>query len=494
MNRRLFVRIAALAVLSAAALRAPDASAQFPLTPRPTPILPAGQREPLPPGPGGAPPNVDPCQVFNNQPVVSLSLSPAEIYREDSITATWEVRDRRPGVQWGFPVQLVSSFGASPHFPDPVGRSGSHTFTTPSVQGRITLKTRCGEKHADFERISDGFLDAVEPARGAPRSNVTLRGSLFGERAGQTRVELIAGGQTRTMAIALWGGNTRIDAVVPDDAPPGPATIRVVKGGRRPTLARPFRVVKSLTVNNAVAGLALASLGIPAGFVHLDAGQGASSVALPGGLAAALGIPATFTLVAFEVNVPQGEKILQTVVAPMTGFPEKVYYDVQDVNSNGLSASVAGGQFVLALTFESAGPEIRGRVRYCDAGVFGACLSHSWKDSLAPDIQIDNVRVTLRLTPGVANGALTFPSGLGAIEADVQIGSDFANWIVPHLRTFTNNLKQGVVDVVTRRLNAQATRDALAAALTGRLQALDPTLHSVVAVTPNGNSILVEYE
>jgi hypothetical protein len=430
----------------------------------------------------------DPCQEFTNQPLLTLSLSPAEIYREDSITATWEVSDRRPQIQWTYPVH-IETFGAQPSFADPAPRSGSHTYTTPSVSGRVTLRTRCGERSVSWERIPDAFLEALEPEHGAVGSTVRLRGSNFGDRQGQSRVEIISGGETRTMAVTSWG-NVRVEATVPNGVPVGQATIRVVKGGKRATLARNFRVVRSLAINNALVTLAFDSLGLSPSFLHLTDGANASSLTLSAGL----GGPTTlnFTIPDWEANVPQGEKIAQTILLPLTGFPERARYYAHDLNTNGVSASISGGQFVLGVTFESAGPEIKGKIRWCDLGAFGACASSSWKDGLAPDVQIDNARVTMRLTPGVSAGALTFPSGQVSFDADVQIGNDFANWIIPGLRGYAADLKTAIADRVTSRLNTAAVRNAIAAAVMGRLRNLG--VQTIVSVTPAGNQITVEYE
>jgi len=452
--------------------------------PRPTPTvaIPLGPRTP---NLGGVPqPSIpDPCQDFMNQPVLSLSLTPAEIYREDSITATWEVRDRRPEIQWAYPVH-IETFGAQPSFADPAPRSGTHTYTTPSVSGRVTLRTRCGERSVSWERIPDAFLETVEPIRGAVGSTVRLSGSQFGDRQGQSRVEIISGGDTRTMTVTSWG-NVRIDATVPNGVPTGQATIRVVKGGRRPTLARNFRVVRTLAVNNALVSLAFDSLGLAPGFLHLTDGANASSLTLSAGL----GGPSTltFTIPDWEQNVPDGEKIAYSIVVPLTGYPEKVKYYVHDFNANGASASVSGGQLVLGVTFESAGSEIKGKIRWCYP--LAGC---AWVDHLAPDVQIDNARVTMRLTPGVSAGALTFPSGQVSFDADVQIGNDFANWIIPGLRGYAADLKTAVADRVTTRLNTAAVRNAIAAAVMGRLRNLG--VQNIVAVTPAGNQITVEYE
>ena len=483
-KRRLLPSVVLLSLSSVALF------AQQPGPPRPAPTIPTGPREPQPPGPKGVPPLPDPCQDITNQPLITLALSPAEIYREDSITASWEVRDRRPGVQWGYPVHL-ETFGPQPRFPDPAPRAGSHTYTTPSVSGRVTLKTRCGEKRVDWERIPDASLEAVEPARGAPGSRVRLRGSQFGNAQGRSHAEIVRGNQAQWLDVVSWG-NGLIEVTVPE-VPTGPATVRVVKGGRRPTAGRGFRVVKSFTVDSAVAGAALTSLAIPPTFVHLSDGSNASNVTLPAAVVG--GDPAfNFTLAALDIDIPPGAKVAQSIALPGTGFPMRIKYQVNDLNSNGISASVAGGQIVLSVGFEGGGSEIKGRVRYCDVGAFGACASASWKDSLAPDIQIENARATFRLTPRLTRGALELPPGQFAFDTDVQSLSAFENWLVPSLRRWTNETKETARNSLNQRLNTAAVRGAIASAVTGRLRAADPSFTTILSITPSGGSIVIEYE
>jgi hypothetical protein len=427
----------------------------------------------------------DPCQDFSNQPILTLSLSPTEIYREDSITATWEVRDRRHEIQWGYPVH-IETFGPRPAFPDPAPRTGSHTYTTPAVNGRVTLRTRCGEKQVNWEQIPDAGLEAVEPERGAVGTTVRLRGSQFGERQGQSRVEIIAGGVTRTMAVTSWG-NVRIEATVPNGVPTGQAAIRVVKGGRRETRTQNFRVVRTVTIDTALARGAADVAGLSATQILLTNGQNASRVTLGGGLAAF-----SFTVPNGEWDVPAGAQIAQNILLPGSGFPERIRYRVRDVRSNTVNVSIAGGQIVLSVGFESSGSEVKGDVYYCDVGVRGACISHSWHDSLAPDIQVNQARVTLRLTPGASGGNLTFPSATDAFEADVRIGAGIADWLQPLLRGYAEDIKRTIGTGVHAALNTAAIRNAAATAVMASLRNLG--VQNIVSVTPAGNQITVEYE
>ena len=461
--------------------------AQFPPErPGPTPAIPTGPREPRPPGPGQFP-LPDPCQDFSNQPVVTLSLTPAEIYQGDSITATWEVRDRRPGIQWGYPVHIETPAPPQPRFPDPAPRVGSHTFTTPTVSGRVTLRTRCGEHSVDWVRIHDAVLRILQPETGSGGSTVRIRGSWFGERQGSSRVEIIAGGQTRTMAVTSWG-DALIEATVPNGMPTGQATIRVVKGGRRETGTIIFRVNRRVTIDTALARLAADVAGLSATQILLTDGPNASRVTLGGGLSAF-----AFTVPRFQKDVPASANILEAALVPVPGLPIplKVRFRANDIRSNNVDVSVANGQIVVSVGFESRGTEIIGEARTCFFALLG-CVDPEWRDGHCPDIQVNNARVTFRLTPGVSGGALTFPSATDSFEASIQIGSNFANWLLPSLRDWADQVKREIGGGIHNALNTAAVRNAAATAVMAQLRNLG--VREIVGVTPSGNQIVVEYE
>lgn len=463
--------------------------AQIP-PPRPAPTVPAGPREPRPPAPG--PDNLYNCQDLSNQPQITLTLSPAEIYVQDSITATWDVRNRWPGapgvqVVWSYPVVLGAS-SAQPAFPSPAPRAGTHTFSTAATHGHVTVRTRCGDKRVDWERIPDAALESISPARGSVGTRVTLTGSLFGGNRGSSRVEIVRGNTPTPMEVRTWG-NGSIEAVVPDIAA-GLASIRVVKGGRRTTVARDFRVVRTITVDSALTGLAVASLGLSPGFLHLHHGANASSVTLSAAITGGGASTLNFTVPDFNKQVPFGARVLQNLALPV-GTATSARYRITDLNSNSRSATVENGRLVLAIGFEGRGRELKGHLRFC-YGVGPACVP-DWVDDLAPDINVNGARVTLRLVPGVSAGALTFPSAEDSFDANIQIGTELADWLASGLTTWSHDLKTAIRDGVHTQLNTPQVRNAIASAVNTSLRAI-PGFHQVLSVTPSGGSIVVEYE
>lgn len=462
--------------------------AQFPPNrPGPTPTIPSGPRVPTPGAGQFSPP--DPCQDMMSQPLVTLSLSPAEIYREDSITLTWEVRDRRPQIQWAYPVRIETS-GVQPPFPDPAPLRGSHTFTSAAMSGRVTLRTRCGDRSASWDRIPDAILRSLDPARGSVGSRVVLRGEQFGRERGSSRVEIVSGNQTRSMETRQWGEGS-IEATVPN-MPAGPALIRLVKGGRRPTTGIAFRVVKVIPFDSNLASQAVAGLGLAPGFLHLHNGANASSMTLSGTITGGGPLSVSFTVPDFSQRVPVGARIVQAVALPV-GVAETVRFRVTNVNSNSLSGSVEDGRLVFTATFEGQGRELKGDLRFC-WGPPPICVDPRWEDGMVPDLQIRNMRVTLRLTPAVAGGALSFPSAEDSFDGDVQLGSDLENWLIPPLQTYAGVLKSAIRAAVHSSLNTARVRGAIATIAMARIRAVDPSFQQILSVTPSGAAIVVEYE
>lgn len=453
-----------------------------PTPPRPAPTPPTGQRMPVAPGQQGV--NLpDPCRDLMSQPHVTFTLSPTEIWAGDRITVTWEVRDRNPQLQWGHPVHVETS-NAQPSFPDPAGRRGSHTFSTQAAGGRVTLRTWCAEKHLNWERIPDATLDAVEPERGAVGSTVRLRGSNFGQQRGASRVELVAADRVREMAVTSWG-NTRIEATVPNGTPTGPATIRVVKGGRRETAGQAFRVVRSIAVNTAMARLAADAAGLSAAEVLVTNGDNASHVNLGGNLP---DLP--FTVPPAKFKVPEGATVAAIALAPGMPIPLEAKFTVHDVRSRGADISVANGQLVLSMAFEEEGREIVGEARVCVPAVAG-CLDRFWSDDACPDVEVSGARVTLRLTPGLSGGALTFPSATDSFEADIRVRG-FSGWLEPLVSNWTADAERRIGREVHAALNTAQVRNAVAGGVMGALQ--QAGVQRIVSVTPAGNQIIVEYE
>ena len=456
--------------------------------PRPAPTVPTGPPMPNP----GAGQGAAPCDLIAAQPSITLTLEPAgPVFPGDQVTLRWQVRHRvfQPNQTWTAHVNLQGSAPTNPALPrNPVGNTGSHVFSAGAAGSHltITLSTLCGTESVRQNVETAPVLRSITPVRGTPGTVVFLNGEQFGDRQGESRVLLASGGSDRTMSIRRWSAGV-IEAIVPDQAPTGDATIRVSKARRIDSARRDFHVGRRIVVDTAMARLAADDAGLSAVQVVVTDGANASQVTLGGGLPAL-----SFTVQGFQRDVPDAANIVEVVLAPIPGLPipKKVRFRAHDIRSNSVDVSVAGGQLVLAVGFEEQGAEVVGEARTCFWAVAG-CVDPAWRDEHCPDIQASRARITFRLTPGVSGGALTFPSADDDFQADFQIRG-FAGWLAPLLGDWSGQAKRRIRDAIHDTLNTAAVRNAAATAVMARLRGLG--VERIVSVTPNGNQITVEYE
>jgi hypothetical protein len=272
---------------------------------------------------------------------------------------------------------------------------------------------------------------------------------------------------------------------VPNGAPTGQATIRVVKGGRQETAGRAFRVIRSVAVTTAMARLAADAAGVSAAEVLLTDGANASHVNLGGNLP---DLP--FTIPPARFKVPDGASVTAIVLAPGMPIPLEVKFSVNDVRSQGADVSVSNGQLVLSMGFEEEGREIIGETRVCVSAGLG-CLDRYWADDACPDVEVSGARVTLRLTPGASDGSLTFPSATDSFEADIRVRG-VSGWLEPLVSNYTADAERRIGREVHAALNTAQVRNAVAAAVMAALR--QAGVQRVLSVIPAGNQIVVEYE
>jgi hypothetical protein len=327
-------------------------------------------------------------------------------------------------------------------------------------------------------------------------------GADFGREQGSSRVELVTGNQATEMRVDQWRDGI-IDVRVPANAPSGNGSIRVVKApltaegaeGRRGRLesnSRAFRVFRSITINNATLQAVVAALALGQTQIHLDNGNNASSVDFSAAMAALGASDTTFTIPEMRASVPEGTRIAASILLPFGAFPERVKYYVNDIDSNDVSLSIAGGRLVLRIAFESRGPEVKGELKYCDLGVFGACVTDHWSDGLAPDVQVNNAVVTVRFTPSESNGRLTFSPATTEFNANFQIGGDWEDWLVNEVTNYRNQVRPQIEARLNAALNTAAVRTAVGSAFMNALSGLGVT--RVNSVSASGGNITIEYE
>lgn len=166
------------------------------------------------------------CQL-TEMPRISLSLSSPTVCPGLQQTLTWEVRDPRPGVAWGYPVHIRVPAGVPLAIPDPAPSSGSRAFTATAGVLRaglpftITLTTRCGSKTAAFQVVDPPSLGELhaefsKPVNsGRPGSSVRLVGNGLGDLRGGVFFRPSAFIPAKALEIHSWS-NTEIRAKLPN--------------------------------------------------------------------------------------------------------------------------------------------------------------------------------------------------------------------------------------------------------------------------------------
>ncbi len=451
-------------------------------------------------------PRLEPSR--DNQAVITFTLEPAVIYPGDRVTLRWTVRDRRPNVAWGDPVHIRGSFRIAPAVPDAVPSSGSHSFVAGAAPERGTFTLGTGgalyyaEKTVDYRveqtpsitrvTVEDSPGHFSSASQGSTGQRLRIIGSDFGENIAQSQAQLISGRQTLSLTVESWS-DERLVVRVPNNAPAGDAIIRVTKGGGRLVSNQVrFTVVRSFTIDNATLQLVAATLGLSQTQIHLNHGDNASSITFSQAMGAAGASSRSFTIPNIERRVPAGAKIAAHILLPFGGFPEKARYYVNNVDSNRVSAAISGGQVVLTIGFESSGSEIKGELKYCQAAVLGQCITDSWVDGLAPDVQVNNASVVVRFTPVVTNGSLAFASASAAFSANFQIGGDWEDWLVNLVTGYRAQVRPAVSQAITASVNRAVVRNAIGGALMSQLRGQG--VNQVISVSASGGSITIRYQ
>ncbi len=237
----------------------PDAAATDPQPQWP----PADRERQLPGGRPGTeirPSNPDPRRQPGNQAIITLTLEPAEICVGDGVTLRWSVRDPRPNVEWTIPIHIGSSFEIDPPIPNPVPRSGAHSFTAPRtpVRGTFTLTTGSvllrSEKSVTFRveqapgisrltvENSTSRFEASQRARWGERIGIV--GENFGRFHEGHQVLVTMHERTFTVPVRSWEED-RIVFQLDNLIPLGTGTVRVrTCGGRLESAPVPLSVYR----------------------------------------------------------------------------------------------------------------------------------------------------------------------------------------------------------------------------------------------------------
>jgi hypothetical protein len=360
--------------------------------------------------------------------------------------------------------------------------SGSHAFRgswrSPAI---IRLETRCGSQEVRYIPVSAPHLDDLSPVKAGIGERIHLRGRDFGNSGD---VQLVVGDIRTTVPVRSWT-NIDIDVSVPSGTPTGTGYIHLFKGrGRLQSNSRGIRIVKVLTIDRTFLQTLRDTLHLSRIQVHLDRRE--SFVRFPTELRRLGLTDRSFTLPNHEAAVPTDRSRPEI-------NPRIIRFSVNDLNSNSADLSVAGGQLVIRIGFDSGGAEIKGE-QYFPLSLErrGGVGPGRWLDESVPDGEVDNASMTVRLTPMVRDGAVDFTSPAGAFTANFRVHSWPEEWPAREFAAYERRLRPAITAELHNAFGA--LRNAISTAIMEQLRMEPRRGTRVVAVIPSGDSVRVEYE
>ncbi|MEM7553650.1 MAG: CARDB domain-containing protein [Cyanobacteria bacterium P01_A01_bin.84] len=179
----------------------------------------------------------------------------------------------------------------------------------------------------------------------------------------------------------------------------------------------------------------------------------------------------------------------QKFTIPETKIDAKAYgwlrYYVNDVNLSRFDIKRDGNRFKLSLFFESNGTELKGyhTARFVDFG-----------DKGAPDIQMNNMRLDIFLTPAKdSRGRLTYSQADVKFDAKIQAGG-ICNFKTVNFcgSSYKSKIAKGIENAVRAQINNPTTRNKLAAAFAPQLTKFG--IGKIVSVRIQGSYLIVEHQ
>jgi hypothetical protein len=185
----------------------------------------------------------------------------------------------------------------------------------------------------------------------------------------------------------------------------------------------------------------------------------------------------------FTIPTALGGRTVHFNIPEVSAGP--LHYYVNDFNLTHVFVRTRASAFRLIFPFEDRGPEIIGRCSSTTASIDPQCAAGS--DSTAPDFNIDDASLEVLFTPVKdAAGNLTYGNVTTTFQATVRGGGAGA-LVEDRLK---QAIKTAVEDTVTRELNQQSRRDALARVLRPELDRRG--VGTIIAVRFEGTDLVID--
>ena len=159
-------------------------------------------------------------------------------------------------------------------------------------------------------------------------------------------------------------------------------------------------------------------------------------------------------------------------------------YYINDVNLSRFDMKREGSRFKLSLFFESSGTELKGyhTARFVDFG-----------DKGAPDVQMNNMRLDVYLTPARdSRGRFTYSQADVKFNANIQ-ASGICNFKTVNFcgTSYKRRIAKGIESAVRAQLNNPTTRNRLAAGFAPQLRRFG--IKNIVSVRIQGSYLVIKH-
>jgi len=159
---------------------------------------------------------------------------------------------------------------------------------------------------------------------------------------------------------------------------------------------------------------------------------------------------------------------------------------MNDVNLASIQVNPSQGRLAIDFNFESSGKEIKGRCApYCPLG----------SDSSAPDIQMNNAKASVFLTPSVRNDSISFSQVESGFAANIQAqgACDFIGLrtVCEAITNYKSEIKNSAKNAIQNAVDSDSIRNEIAEKM--RLKLLSHGVREVVSVEVLSNILVIKH-
>jgi hypothetical protein len=167
-------------------------------------------------------------------------------------------------------------------------------------------------------------------------------------------------------------------------------------------------------------------------------------------------------------------------------FPFRYY--MKNVNLSSIQVNSSQGRLAIEFNFESNGKEIKGRCSNSYLCVLGSDLS-------APDVQMNNAKASVYLTPAARNGSISFSQIASDFTADIQaqgacnvIG---ISYVCNALTDYKHDIKNSAKQAIKNAVDSDSIRNKIAEKM--RLKLVSYGIRDVISVDVLSNILVIKH-